>query len=187
MIFNGERLRNARKYKGLTLDEVVSLMQEKHGVKSQKGIISRWENGKAVPRDESKKALADILEVPLDYLLGRKSYEYTIIELRHQNKMSIEELSKKSGVSSDAIYLTEQELDDLNKDELQNVGKVFGFDDFHSWLLENDIHVYPKESVNLKELTELLKQDDVTYNNHVLDAQDRKRILTMLSTLFPNY
>lgn len=194
MIFNGDRLRWARKYKGLTMDELIKLMGERYSIKVNRGMISRWENGKAVPRDETKIALSDILEISLDYLLGRVCYEYVIIELRHKNKMSVEELSKKSGVQEAAIALIEVELDEPSKEELQKIGKVFGYEDFHAWLLENNIPVYAEdvgltkeETANLKELTFLLNQKEITYNGHTLTELDRKRILSMIETLFPEY
>lgn len=194
MIFNGDRLRWARKYKGLTMDELINLMAERYSIKVNRGMISRWENRKAVPRDETKKALSEILEISLDYLLGRVCYEYVIIELRHKNKMSVEELSKKSGVQDAAIALIELELDEPSKDDLQKIGKVFGYEDFHTWLLENNIPVYAEdvglikeETADLKEITFFLDQKEITYNGHTLTELDRKRILSMIETLFPEY
>lgn len=37
--------------------------------------ISRWENGVMLPTTENLIKLSDVLEVSIDYLLGRKIYE----------------------------------------------------------------------------------------------------------------
>ena len=37
--------------------------------------ISRWENGVMLPTTENLIRLSDVLEVSIDYLLGRKVYE----------------------------------------------------------------------------------------------------------------
>ena len=37
--------------------------------------VSRWENGVMLPTTENLIKLSDVLEVSIDYLLGRKVYE----------------------------------------------------------------------------------------------------------------
>jgi len=58
----GERLRQIRNQKRLTLDEVAS------AVRTTKATLSRYENGKMIPTLYSAKALADYLAVSLDWL-----------------------------------------------------------------------------------------------------------------------
>lgn len=217
-MFSGERLKHARKFKNLTMEALMKLMEVEHSLKINKGMISRWENNKAIPREDSVKALADILGVSIDFLRGRKSLENIIIEQRFIHNLSIEELSKRSGVQDAAIHLIEAELDVPSKEELQNIGSVFGFEDFHTYLLENNVYVYPedigmpkasKEELDsaahyLKALALIQAQDLNTfllqdadalkrqniqpyYKGHLLTEQDRKRILTMLEVLFPEY
>lgn len=191
MLFDGERLKLARKYKGLTMDDLVEQLERLKGISVNKGMISRWENGKAIPRDETKEALSEILYVPLEYLLGRKCYEYQILELRHKNKISPKELAEQSGVSEITIQLVEIQLDDPTKEELQKIGKVFGFEDFHSWLVENGMPVYPEDvglsrtdSSDANELVTFLNSKDITYQGRELSKDDKQKILDMLQVLF---
>lgn len=59
------RLRSARKSKGLTQEELAKR------VKTTKGTISNYENGHSTPSNEMLKDLADALDTTTDYLLGR--------------------------------------------------------------------------------------------------------------------
>ena len=61
-----ERLKELRLKKGLTQTE----LGEKVGVKQN--TFTNWENGKREPSFENLIKLADLLEVSLDWLFGRK-------------------------------------------------------------------------------------------------------------------
>lgn len=58
------RLKEIRKEKGLTLDEI----QNKTGIK--RGTYNNYENGATEPKLETWQKLADFFNVPVDYLLG---------------------------------------------------------------------------------------------------------------------
>lgn len=58
------RLKQLRKEKGLTLDEI----QSKTGIK--RGTYNNYENGVTEPKLETWQKLADFFNVPVDYLLG---------------------------------------------------------------------------------------------------------------------
>lgn len=62
----GKRLREVRKSKKLTQQEIAELL----GVKQN--TYSDWENGKTEPSFENLIKLADLLEVTLDWLFGRE-------------------------------------------------------------------------------------------------------------------
>lgn len=62
----GKRLREVRKNKGLKQQEIA----EQIGIKQNS--YSDWENGKTEPSFENLIKLADVLEVSLDWLFGRK-------------------------------------------------------------------------------------------------------------------
>lgn len=63
---NGQRLRFARKAKGLTQKELA----EKMGFKTH-STINQYETGKSKPGHDDLIKLADILDVSMDYLSGR--------------------------------------------------------------------------------------------------------------------
>lgn len=60
----GERLHKLRKKKGLTQDDLASVLS------LTKFTISSYENGNSDPNDESKVKIAKLFGVSLDYLLG---------------------------------------------------------------------------------------------------------------------
>ncbi|GED68520.1 hypothetical protein BRE01_22220 [Brevibacillus reuszeri] len=60
-----QRLRIARKAKGLTQEELAE------HVCTTKGTISNYENNHSTPPNDMLRQLADILEVTTDWLLGR--------------------------------------------------------------------------------------------------------------------
>lgn len=66
----GKRLRNARKNKGLTLDELSKVYNQKYSAGLNKGTLSKYENGKQEPMISVVKNLSIILGVNVDYLLG---------------------------------------------------------------------------------------------------------------------
>lgn len=66
----GDRIRKLRIEKGLTQKELASLLN------IAPGSIQRFEYGTVRPSLDSLVALADIFEVSLDYLIGRKDISY---------------------------------------------------------------------------------------------------------------
>lgn len=66
----GKRLRNARKSRGLTLDELSKIYNEKYSAGLNKGTLSKYENEKQEPMISVVKNLSIILGVNVDYLLG---------------------------------------------------------------------------------------------------------------------
>lgn len=74
-------------------------------------------------------------------------------------------------------------------------GKVEGHDsEDYDDLFFPEMLGYPSREAYLKELlrqrnelTHVLKKEQTTYNGHQLTEQDRRRILDMLKTLFPEY
>lgn len=60
----GQRLREIRKGKGITQDELAKLL------KVRKTTISAYENDKIDPVDNSKVQIAKFFNISLDYLLG---------------------------------------------------------------------------------------------------------------------
>lgn len=95
----GSRIRLLRSKKGWTLVDLASRLDEVLPVKYNKNneiitlsdsIISRWENGISLPNKERQKALANILDVPLEELLYGKSDNY-IVSLIESFKIELQE------------------------------------------------------------------------------------------------
>lgn len=63
------RLKELRKEKGLTLDEI----QSEIGI--NRGTYNNYENGKTEPKPETWQALADFFGVSVPYLQGKISYK----------------------------------------------------------------------------------------------------------------
>lgn len=84
-----QRLRAARKAKGLTQEELAKKIHTK------KATISNYENGYSSPNNETLSLLADILMTSVDYLLGRTD------DPSPGNKPSTEDLAKQFPILAD--------------------------------------------------------------------------------------
>lgn len=71
----GERLKEVRKSKGLTMDELAEIYNRKFNSALHKGTLSKYENGKQEPMISVVHNIATLLEVSTDYLLGNVSKE----------------------------------------------------------------------------------------------------------------
>lgn len=71
MVNIGEKLKELRKERELTLDMLVAdLNQTYPDIKVNKSMISRWERGENDPSLEYARHLAMYFNVSLDYLIG---------------------------------------------------------------------------------------------------------------------
>ena len=68
----GKYLRQARTDKGLTLEQLATLYNERFGGGLSKGTISKYENDRQEPMVSVVSNLSVILNVSSDYLLGRE-------------------------------------------------------------------------------------------------------------------
>lgn len=67
----GNRLKELRKAKGLTLDELSKELKNKYELPLSTGQLSSYENGKRSPREENTwRTIAEYFNVPISYLLG---------------------------------------------------------------------------------------------------------------------
>jgi transcriptional regulator with XRE-family HTH domain len=198
MFFSGERLKAARKAKGYTMDDLVQKLQSEFNLEINRGMISRWENNKAKPREETVINLSQLLGVTSDFLIGTKNFENILIQQRLINKMTTEELSEKSGLSYLSLIETGVDLPD-NETELEKLNKALGVD-LRSILASEGINdPCTNDEVNkLKQLptdmnkptsifdldTELNGQRDIYYKERLLTKSDRLKINKMLELLF---
>ena len=70
-MFN-EKLKNARKQKGLSQAELGKLL----GVQAQ--TVGRWETGKSKPNLETINKLCEALDVPLRYFINEERVDYQL-------------------------------------------------------------------------------------------------------------
>lgn len=66
----GERLKELRTERGLTMDMVVYDVDQKYHIEFTKGNLSRWENGVYYPSLMYAAYLAKYYGVSVDYLIG---------------------------------------------------------------------------------------------------------------------
>lgn len=96
----GQKLKNLRSQKNLTLDNLVDRLNKRSDIKFSKGKISKWENDKEEPRLSSLKVLADFYGVDIDYFLSDNDdhidsiYE-TFSSLSEHRKKSVREYAQK--------------------------------------------------------------------------------------------
>lgn len=108
MTLNGERLRNVRRYKKMTMDNLSSEMSRKLDISATKSMISQWENNKVTPREDTIEKLSLLLEVPEDYLVGSNKFGFAIMDLRFRTGLSVKEISNKTDHSELYLQFIEQ-------------------------------------------------------------------------------
>ena len=73
----GEKLKEIRKIRGLTLEELASKYNKAYNGGLNKGTLSKYENGKQEPMISVVDNLATLLNVGTDYLLGKQDLART--------------------------------------------------------------------------------------------------------------
>lgn len=121
-------------------------------------------------------------------------------KLRKDRGLTLTELAHQSGVSQP--YLSQIEIGNRgipSPDKLRSLAEPLGVDYFY--LMAKAGYYSDKEALNHKiiydravndfketELKDLFEDPRwIRYNGHLLDNEDRKRILAMLDILFPEY
>lgn len=97
-----QRLRQSRKSKGYTQDDLAKI------VKTKKTTISNYETGYSSPSNEMLIDLADVLDTNTDYLLGRTE------DPAPTRPLDVE-ASTTYNIAGKDINLTEEELDVLTE------------------------------------------------------------------------
>jgi transcriptional regulator with XRE-family HTH domain len=139
MSFSGERLRTARKYKNLTIDDLISLINQKYEMKLNNGMVSKWENNKVIPRIDAVSVIAEFLGVPSDYLIGKKDFGNILLDLRLKANLTTDQLVEKSGVSKETVVLTEASLYfPSSEKELMDLGLALGVENLRDYMLEEE-------------------------------------------------
>lgn len=104
----GERLKELRQQRELTMDMVVYDVSNTYQIEFTKGNLSRWENGVNYPSLVYAAYLAKYYNVSLDYLIGntdvkapvelltRKNPQKTIAKRPKRSKKDVRELNRKA-------------------------------------------------------------------------------------------
>lgn len=82
----GERLKQLRSEKDLSLDMVVYDLDKKYNIEINKGHLSRWENGKNDPSVRFVPYLTQYYGVSVDYLIGLTDNRTPADLLAHRRK-----------------------------------------------------------------------------------------------------
>lgn len=73
-----DNLKQFRKEKGLTQEQLATILREKYGLQTDRAIISKWEIGFQEPRIHTLRCLADLYGVTLDQLNDEHNERYTL-------------------------------------------------------------------------------------------------------------
>lgn len=121
----GHRLKELRKplnypEKHLSMDELCEKFSKKYGLRVNKSMMSRWENGTAVPDNKHIVAYADYFDVDMNYLIGLTDIK------RKLSDFKLDKILDDKRVISDIIKILEK-LDsqklELLKDVISNLSK----------------------------------------------------------------
>jgi transcription regulator len=121
----GDRLKELRKplncpEKHLSMEVLCEKFAKKYGLRVNKSMMSRWENGTAVPDNKHIVAYADYFDIDMNYLIGLTNVKRKLSDFR------VDKILDDKKVISDIIKALER-LDDekleLLKDVILNLSK----------------------------------------------------------------
>jgi transcriptional regulator with XRE-family HTH domain len=99
-----ERLKSLRKEKKLTLEE----LGKKVGV--SKVMMSLYEKGEKAPKVATLQKLADVLEVSVDYLLGRSPFTQSEEHLLNNLELDLAEIKDKFDLKLHGEEITDEQM-----------------------------------------------------------------------------
>lgn len=113
MVNIGERLKNLRTERELSLDMLVADMNYKFPeININKSMLSRWENGINDPSLEYAKNIANYFDVSLDYLIGLTDIRTPV---RLMQKPRIEKFME--GSKEESVRYYNKSMDYMNGDK----------------------------------------------------------------------
>ena len=121
----GNRLKELRKplnypEKHFSMDELCEKVSKKYGLRVNKSMMSRWENGTAVPDNKHIVAYADYFDVDMNYLIGLTNVK------RKLSDFKLDKILDDKRAISDIIKILEKldnEKLELLKDIISNLSK----------------------------------------------------------------
>ena len=78
----GERLKMYRTQKGLSQEKIAEMLDV------SRQAVTKWEAGQATPSSDHLIALADLYDVSLDELIGKKEHEEATVEEKQKKRFS---------------------------------------------------------------------------------------------------
>lgn len=120
--FNGQKLRQKRLERGLSLTDV--------GKKTRmySGVISRWEHGDVHPSDEKLIAVLQTLNVGLFDVIDTPRTKVNLAELRLAHGFTRIELAEAMGMSRTGWASIESGLIMPTRDKVERLIELFGMD-----------------------------------------------------------
>ena len=106
------RLKELRKAKGLTQEEMISQFNERYGKQYGASPISMFENGKRIPETQSLMDFADFFGVSVDYLLGRADPAEKPVEKKPKQ---LEKILQEEDLTYNGAVLTAEDREKINK------------------------------------------------------------------------
>ena len=184
----GNRLKELRKAKGLTLDELSKELKNKYELPLSTGQLSSYENGKRSPREENTwRTIAEYFKVPISYLLGYDDKLTIGDAIDILNAVSAGTVSPDNEIAKKIIESQNRTIVNAKIAMEQNYEKTKGFDlisnvRFRSLLIENydkvfkDILFYIAPRIEKDELTDIeikaLEDFIKLFDSHFGDNQD---------------
>ncbi|MBO4940673.1 MAG: LexA family transcriptional regulator [Clostridia bacterium] len=109
----GDKLKECRKAKGLTLEELAFKYNRRFGGGMSKGTLSKYENNKQEPLVSVITNLTELLDVSSDYLLGRTDVPNAEIETLTQPQDNVYQIPVYNSVSAGFGRLADTTPDDF--------------------------------------------------------------------------
>lgn len=140
----GRRLKNARKMRGLSMDELSKNMNNL----ISKQAISKYENGKMLPDSSVLIAFSHSLAQPIDYFFRPFTFQIDSIEFRKKSRLSIKKIES---VKEQIIDLLERYIE---IEEICAIDTSFSHASFFKIASSEDVFISAKKLKNEWELGE---------------------------------
>ena len=99
----GKRLKELRESAGFTMQEEADILNKTFNLQITRGMMSRWESGKAQPSNIFLSAYARYHNMDLNYIIG-----LTDVKKNQEDKYILEEVSIKNSINERESKLLEK-------------------------------------------------------------------------------
>ncbi len=125
----GKRLKELRKplnSNGISMDELCSIFKEKYNLNVNKSMISRWENGTAIPDNKHIIAYAKYFDIDMNYLIGltnvpRKLSEVGLDKDKMKDETFIDILEFLKKLDKPRLNLIKEMLKEISKMDIEKL------------------------------------------------------------------